>query len=298
MSRSRSPRRLRSPPLYRLLNRFNAWKELARRWRGLRLSIRAHLQTEAPPVHLFRPGILRPLPVASGDTLFGPVQVADCIRRLRDEGVWPGLQLPPAVVEEIRTFAAEASCSRHPNDPERFTIAEVCNGRSPAGAPVAVADVNCTIPCAAIDRVAADPLLIEITESWLGYRPQQVKTRLYWSPVSDLPDDLRRENGQTVDFHYDIEPANALYVFFYITAADRQSGAHITLTRSHRGKSLPMIFSSSFQPEDRVLAHFGAASQVILEGDAGFGFLEDPATFHKALPPQKAERLVLQFRYS
>ena len=177
-------------------------------------------------------------------------------------------------------------------------IAEVRNGRSPAGAPVAVADVNCTIPCSAIDRVAADPLLMEITRAYLGYRPQQVKTRLYWSPVSDLPDDLRRENGQTIDFHYDIEPTSALYVFFYITAADRESGAHVAMARSHRVKSLPMIFSSSFQPEHRVLAHYGEASQVIIEGGAGFGFLEDPAAFHKVLPPQKAERLVLQFRYS
>lgn len=298
MFRSQPRWRLRSPPLYRLLNRFNLWKALARRWRGLHLSIRARLFAEDPPVHLFRPGMLRRLPVASGDTLLAPVRIADCIRQLRDEGFWPGLQLAPAVVEEIRAFAAGASCSRHPDDPERFAVAEVRNGRSPAGAPVAVADVNCAIPCAAIDRVAADPLLIGIMEAWLGYRPQQVKTRLYWSPVSDLPDDLRRENGQTVDFHYDIEPANALYVFFYITAVDRESGAHVTLTGSHRGKSLPMIFSSSFQPEHRVLAHYGEASQVIVEGGAGFGFLEDPATFHKALPPQKAERLVLQFRYS
>ena len=177
-------------------------------------------------------------------------------------------------------------------------IGDVRNGRSPAGAPVAVADVNCTLPCKAIDRVAADPLLMEIGEAYLGYRPQQVKTRLYWSPVSDLPDDLRRENGQTIDFHYDIEPSSALYVFFYITAADRESGAHVTMARSHHAKSLPMIFSSSFQPECRVLAHYGKAAQIVIEGGAGFGFLEDPAAFHKVLPPRKAERLVLQFRYS
>lgn len=295
MSRSFSPGRLRSPPLYRLLNRFNAWKQLAKNWRSLRQSIQ---RTHARPVHLFRPEILHQLPMASGATLFGPVEVADCIRHLRYQGFWPGLQLPAIMVEEIRAFASKTFCSRRPHDPERFLIAEVRNGRSPAGSPVAVADVNCTLPCAAIDRVAADPLLIELTQAYLGYRPQQVKTRLYWSPVSDLSDDLRRENGQTIDFHYDIEPTSALYVFFYITSADRDSGAHVAMARSHRVKSLPMIFSSSFQPENRVLAHYGEASQVIIEGGAGFGFLEDPAAFHKVLPPQKAERLVLQFRYS
>lgn len=297
MSRSRSTGRLRSPPLYRLLNRFDAWKRLSKSWRSLRQSLEGWSGTDEP-IHLFRPEIFRRLPMAAGETLFGPVDAADCIRRLRDEGFWPGLHLPGILVEEIKAFAGETFCSRHPHDPERFLIADVRNGRSPAGAPVAVADVNCTIPCAAIDRVAVDPLLIEISRTYLGYRPQQVKTRLYWSPVSDLPDDLRRENGQTIDFHYDIEPTSALYVFFYITAADRESGAHVAMACSHRTKSPPILFSSAFQPEHRVLAHYGEASQVVIEGGAGFGFLEDPAAFHKVLPPQKAERLVLQFRYS
>lgn len=298
MLRSRSFGGLRSPPLYRLLNRFAVWKRLSRRWRSLRELIGTRFARDKQPVHLFRPEILHRLPVAAGDTLFGPLDPGDCLAGLRDEGYWAGLQLPVDLVTQVRAFATSTFCSRHPHDPERFLIADVCNGRSPAGAPVAVADVNCTIPCEAIDRIAADPLLIRISEDYLGYRPRQVRTRLYWSPVSDLPDELRRQNGQTIDFHYDIEPSSALYVFFYITAADRDSGAHVAMARSHRVKSLPMIFSSAFQPENRVLAHYGSASQIVIEGEAGFGFLEDPAAFHKVLPPRKAERLVLQFRYS
>ena len=94
MSRSRSPGRLRSPPLYRLLNRFSAWKRLSKNWRSLRQSLQ---RTDEQPMHLYRPEILRRLSVTADDTLLGPIDVADCIRRLRDEGFWPGLQLPTAL---------------------------------------------------------------------------------------------------------------------------------------------------------------------------------------------------------
>lgn len=294
MFSSLSAVRVRRIPLYRILNRFRLWMEISAIFRRLKRS-RTMQETHR---HLYRPDISRHLRQSREGSVFEMADVSACIRQLRENGYWQGLQLPKDLVAEIRRFAEETFCSRHPHDPERFLIAEVCNGRSPLGAPVAVADVNCALPCEAIDRVAADPLLADVSRRYLGYAPKQVKTRLYWSPVSDLSDEERRENGQTVDFHYDIEPTRALYVFFYITPADRESGAHVAMARSHRIKSLPMIFSSSFQPEGRVLAHYGEAAQIVIKGGAGYGFLEDPAAFHKVLVPRKRERLVLQLRYS
>lgn len=291
---SRTVARARKIPFYRILNRFRLWLEISAIFRRLRQGMA--MQERAR--HLYRPDISRHLQPGSLHSMFEVGDVSACIRQLREYGFWQGLQIPRELVVQIRRFAEETFCSRHPHDPERFLIKEVQNGYSPLGLPVAVADVNCALPCEAIDQVAADPLLAEISRRYLGYEPKQVKTRLYWSPVSDLSEDERRENGQTLDFHYDIEPTRALYVFFYITPVDRDSGAHVAMARSHRIKSLPMIFSSSFQPEGRVLAHYGEASQIVIEGDEGFGFLEDPAAFHKVLVPRKRERLVLQLRYS
>lgn len=294
MLASLSAARIRKIPLYRILNRFRLWLEISAILRRLKQS----QSMQAQKGHLYRPDISRHLQPRSAPSIFMDVDIESCLQQLRENGLWQGLQIPGERVAQIRQFAEETFCSRHPHDPERFLISDVRNGYSPLGSPVAVADVNCALPCEAIDQVAADPLLAEISRRYLGYEPKQVKTRLYWSPVSDLSDDERRENGQTVDFHYDIEPTRALYVFFYITPADRDSGAHVAMMRSHRIKSLPMIFSSSFQPECRVLAHYGEASQTVIEGGAGFGFLEDPAAFHKVLVPRKRERLVLQLRYS
>jgi len=37
---------------------------------------------------------------------------------------------------------------------------------------------------------------------------------------------------------------------------------------------------------------------LVIEGGPGFGFAEDPACFHRALPPRTADRLCLQLRYA
>ena len=66
--------------------------------------------------------------------------------------------------------------------------------------------------------------------AYLGYPPTRVALRLYWSPRSDLPDAERRWNGQTIDFHYDIEAGPTLYLYFYL-ATDRKSGAHVVVPR-------------------------------------------------------------------
>jgi hypothetical protein len=136
-----------------------------------------------------------------------------------------------------------------------------------------------------------------MAEAHLGYSPRRVMTRLYWSPAGALSDDERRRNGQTIDFHYDIERGSALYAYFHLTDVDRQSGAHVIVARSHRRKPLAMKLASTRRSDAAVLGCYGADSVVVVEGAAGSGFLEDPACFHKVLPPVRADRLVLQLRY-
>ena len=81
-------------------------------------------------------------------------------------------------------------------------------------------------------------------------------------------------------------------------AALLESGAHVVVAGSHKSKSLRMKWASTRQPDRRVLGRYGVDKIVVLEGKAGFGFFEDPACFHKVLPPLKSNRLLLQLRYS
>jgi hypothetical protein len=229
--------------------------------------------------------------------VFAAMDAPKIAAALRDEGYFAPLQLPVSVVAPLVRHAHEALCRRNDNDSERFLIGQVRDGRSPLGQPVAIADVEALERCPEIERLAGDRTLFEVAQLHLGYTPSQVLTRLYWSPRAALSDTQRRTNGQTIDYHYDIERGNALYAYFYLSAVDRTSGAHVIVSRSHKSKPLAMKLSSTRQAERKVLGRYGRDNVVTLEGGPGFGFVEDPACFHKALPPRDRDRLILQFRY-
>jgi hypothetical protein len=266
---------------YRIFGRLQSWQRAMRACRKVRNA------------SLHRPAWMR------RDTVLGALPAAEIATSLGVHGYYAGLRLPSQLVAELYDRAQNSACFTRPDDPERFLIGQVRKGRSPRGKPVATADVDIDInACAAMARVAGDPALIEAVQHHLGYRPRHVATRLYWSPRSPLSHRERRSNGQTIDYHYDIERANTLYVYFYLTDTDRQGGPHVVVSGSHRPKSLRLKWRSTRQPEDIVLEHYGHDKVVVLEGKAGFGFFEDPACFHKVLPPQNSDRLMLQLRYS
>jgi hypothetical protein len=266
--------------LHRVLGRLESWTIVTRLWRKALDSL------------LPRPRWLRP-----GGTAFEGALPSEIAVDLSERGYHAGLQMPAHLVEELRQHAMTAPCWRKPGDPERFLIAEVENGRSPLGRPVAVADVDADA-CPATALIAGDPVLVDAVRRHLGYHPKSVVARLFWSPRSVLPDHERRWNGQTIDYHYDNERWNAVYLFFYLSDTDRRSGAHVLIAGSHKSKPLSIKLGSTHQPEQVVLERYGADKVVVLEGAAGFGFFEDPACFHKVLPPLKADRLVLQLRYT
>jgi hypothetical protein len=234
---------------------------------------------------------------ADAPSLFGPIDINDCVRALCADGLAFGFDLPSATVEDIHRFARSSPCAR-PGRGEPFLYDELVEGRTPDGQRIAIADVQAPSLSPAVARIVEDRVLLAAVARYLGYRPNRIFTRLFWSPRSNLRDDERRRLGQTIDFHYDIEGFNAIYAYFYITPAGRRSGAHVAVKTSHRRKPLGMILSSCFQSEARVLGHYRPDDVTVIEGPAGFGFLEVPQCFHRALAPIEADRLLLQIRYS
>jgi ectoine hydroxylase-related dioxygenase (phytanoyl-CoA dioxygenase family) len=100
-----------------------------------------------------------------------------------------------------------------------------------------------------------------------------------------------------VRFHYDVHGFNFVYVNFYLSDTDRDSGAHVLIAGSHRDKSLRQLFGSARISDEAALRRYGAERVRIIEAKAGSGFFEDTACYHKALPPSARDRLMLQLRY-
>jgi hypothetical protein len=229
-------------------------------------------------------------------SLFPECNVLQATAAIRRDGVACGLRLPPDTLAEIAAFA-----ERQPFVPLQggapLVKNDVRDGRLPSGEPAVVGRVVYPGACQAVHRVAHDPTLLAIARSYLGYRPPIVQTQLHWSFVTEVPPDYRRHLGQTIDYHYDVGWFNFLYVFFYLTDVDRRSGAHAIIRGSHMRKPLGMLWHSARQSDDAVLRHYGPESEVTIEGEAGFGFVEDASGFHKALVPVTRERLAFFIHY-
>jgi hypothetical protein len=230
-------------------------------------------------------------------SLFPDFDVAEVAETLRREGVFCGLRLPAEILAEITEFAARQPFVPLQGGPP-LARQEVRNGRLPSGEPAVVGRVVNPEACAAVRRVVYDPSLLALARNYLGYRPAITRTQLHWSFVSDASPDYRRRLGQTIDYHFDVAWFNFLYVFFYLTDVDRQSGAHAIIRRSHRRKPLSMLWHSARQSDDALLRRYGAESEVTIEGPAGSGFAEDTSCFHKALAPVTRERLAFFIHYT
>jgi hypothetical protein len=148
-----------------------------------------------------------------------------------------------------------------------------------------------------IRAIAADAYLYEAASLFLGYRPRQVSSWLFWSLANRLSPEQRRQASQTIDYHYDVDGFNFMYANFYLLDTTARNGAHALIAASSRHKRLSHLLGGARLGDAEALRTYGQESERTLEGPAGFGFLEDASCYHKALPPEDGDRLMLQFRY-
>ena len=149
-----------------------------------------------------------------------------------------------------------------------------------------------------IDKISSNKTLIEIVKKYLG-GISNIETKIQWSPVCNADDAWREQNKQTVTFHYDVHDLNFIYVFFYLTDCDKESGAHELIKGSHNKKKIfKHLIGSAKQTRESLKKDYDEAKFIIIEGKKGHGFIEDTSCFHRALIPTKKPRLTLQFRYS
>ena len=126
----------------------------------------------------------------------------------------------------------------------------------------------------------------------------KINTKIQWSPVCDASDEWRNENLQSVTFHYDVHHLNFVYIFFYLTECNKNSGAHQLISGSHKNKKIfKHLIGSVKQTKENLEKDYSKKDFVTIEGKAGHGFIEDTSCFHRALIPINNARLALQFRY-
>lgn len=268
-------RRLASGELHYALGRF----ETVRRGYSLMRRLRKPSHPSAPPT----------LP----STLFPAISVPQVMEDMRRDSVAFGFDLPAAVVAELTEHARTVPLYDR-GLPRPFHHDDVTDGQLADGTPVVLGLVPEPNQCAAVRRICNDPVILESVTTFLGYRPSKLIPRLFWSFATKMDEDERRRRGQTIDWHFDVHDFNFCSACFYLSDVTERTGAHALVRGSHRDKPLRLLVGSANVPQEEVFAHYGAERAMIIEGPAGTGFLEDTSCFHRAMPPQEGERLMMQ----
>ena len=199
---------------------------------------------------------------------FAPIDVDATVRDLRRDAYAPGFRLADAEVDAIVTHV-RADGRRRLEDPHR--------------------------DCAAVTRVAHDPMIAAVARGYLGAEPILTESRINWT--LPFPDEHGRV-WHTADggrFHYDLSDVRSLSVFVYLTDVDADCGPHVVVRGTQRRRT-PVEILRRFVDDDFVARHWGDRVHTIL-GPRGTGWFEDITTYHKQAIGTKV-RLILTLVYS
>jgi hypothetical protein len=230
------------------------------------------------------------------DPIFPAVDVGRAVQELREDAVAFRFDLPSPLVDEIHDFARRGLCKSSGFQGHR-PFEEIASGQTIEGQRLAMAEVINPLGCDAIRRIVESEALRQTCMRYLGYQPPKADIRLFWSFVSNLSENERRQQFQTIDYHVDIHDFNFCYAHFYLTDTDARSGAHVMVRGSHTRKPLTWLIGSARKSDAQIASRYTSNDVLTIEGPAGTGFLEDTSCYHKALPPLERMRLLLQIRY-
>ncbi len=240
-----------------------------------------------------------PLAARNGTTsLFPDSDTAGAVATLQRDGIYLGMHLPQATVDEIRDYAATALCYANFDPTLGFPIARLPDAQAKIGRPIVAAEYfNAIDDCPAIKRLTTDPVLLEIAARYLGRRASWMGSLLRWTMVNSASHDLKADYAQM--FHFDLDDYAVLKYFFYLTPVDEHSGPHVCVRGSHRIKRMRAAYYSPHTRlmDEQVEAYYGRDRIARIFGPAGTGFAFDPFCVHKGSVPLQQPRLALQVQF-
>ena len=234
-------------------------------------------------------------------SLFINLNVAKVVESLSENGFYSGINLPDKTVSEILSFLGKLEESLGEGDKHFRTntpsldIDSKMAGSKKTHPMFLYPDDFVYSPI--VRQIINDPKLLNIAAQYLKTSPLHIGSRLWWIFSGVLPYELERVGQQ---FHYDIDDYASLRFFFYLTDVNSlQYGPHILVRGSHRKKKLAHgLLVSRFISDQALIEYYGESNLVTLCGQAGFGFAEDPLIFHKGIPPEDGNRLILMIQYA
>jgi hypothetical protein len=219
------------------------------------------------------------------------------IKNLETNGFYDGLKLNETTLKDIITLSNQSDLITTIDKKKFKNFDEINNYNLNNKNPYCLVNVVNPELKNLMEKISRNSDLLGIAENYLG-KVNKIDVKTQWSPLCKATDNWRKINEQTVSFHYDVHHLNFLYIFFYITDCDKDSGAHELINGSHNKKKFfKHLIGSAIKSQKSLEKYYDKKDFTIIEGQAGHGFVEDTSCFHRARPPIKNSRLALQFRY-
>jgi hypothetical protein len=240
----------------------------------------------------------RPIQI-NGEPRVQAGDAASIVPTLVRDGVYTGFRLQPEDVSQILDFAETTPCSARDGTDKGFLPRDYARINAERDRDIIAAYYFDRVrECAAIERLQSDPLICAVAEAYLGQRVLNIRTRLWWSFPAKRVDDADLHAAAQEKFHFDMNDWRTLKFFFYITPTDEQSGAHKYIEGSHRRRRLRHQWTLMVGHEfEELQAFYGPQAVKTVTGDGGFGFAEDPFTFHTGTLCRTKPRLILELEY-
>jgi len=233
------------------------------------------------------------------ETVLPGLDLPAIVSTLIEDGVYRGLQLPDAIVEEIREFAETHPCFTKAAPTEGFLPRDYAQANAARDRDILAAFYFQTAEqCPAVMKLREDSTFSSIASAYLGQPAVLMRTRLWWSfpatRISDVDLHLAAQNR----FHFDIDGWRTLKFFFYLTPTGEGAGPHQYIRASHRRRKLKHQFTpTTGRPTPQLQDFYKPEEFITITGQPGFGFVEDPFVFHTGTLCRDTPRLMLEIGF-
>ncbi|MBW4673189.1 MAG: phytanoyl-CoA dioxygenase family protein [Desmonostoc geniculatum HA4340-LM1] len=231
------------------------------------------------------------------NSCFTDVNVDEVVNHLKTEGLHLGIHLPEDIVKEIIEFAHSTACYGNRKPDMGFHYHQKEQAQTKSGKQFIIGSYfNTALFCPAIKKLQNDPKLLAIAAAFLDAEPIHQGNLMWWSFSGQTTFYQQSQAAQL--FHYDIDDYRFLKFFFYLTDVDDRSGPHVCVRGSHKKKKWSHLWLRKRETDQDIIDYYGSESLVKICGKAGFGFVEDPLSFHKGITPSHQDRLILQIEFA
>jgi hypothetical protein len=144
-----------------------------------------------------------------------------------------------------------------------------------------------------VQQLAADPSLFAVAQAYLGCKPIQDLTAMWWSAAFS-----KKASSEAAQlFHFDMDRIKFIKFFFYLTDVDSHNGPHCYVRGSHAAMPASLWKDGRIQDEE-IAKSFTPSDIMEITGSRGTIIAVDTRGLHKGKVLERGERLILQFEFT